>query len=138
MERHRSVSGGVRPDLIDANETTWAFVAVCFVEFVRSQQVKQLAKLASWNGCRRYCGRTADCDPSLRFRPERERALAVRGVGHVTSGDPPPHCAVLSPVSLASAANPSSVPCQCARTAGRPARRTTVRRIAVTMIASSA
>ena len=89
MERHRSVSGGVRPDLIDANETTWAFVAVCLVEFVRSQQVKQLAKLASWNGCRRYCGRTADCDPSLRFRPERERALAVRGVGSAGKGEPP-------------------------------------------------
>jgi hypothetical protein len=43
-----------------------------------------------------------------------------------------------SPVSLASATNPSSVPGQCARAAGSPARRTTLRSTAVTMIASSA
>jgi hypothetical protein len=42
------------------------------------------------------------------------------------------------PVSRATAANPSSVPGQWARTASSPARRTTLRSTAVTMMASSA
>jgi hypothetical protein len=72
------------------------------------------------------------------FAGERGGAGRTRRGSRHFGGHPPPPCAVLSPVSLASAANPSSVPGQCARTAGRPARRTTLRRTAVTMIASSA
>jgi hypothetical protein len=34
------------PDLLDANETNWAFVAVDRVGFVNNQQVKRLATLA--------------------------------------------------------------------------------------------
>jgi len=45
---------------------------------------------------------------------------------------------VARPASRVSAANPSSVPGQCARTASRPARRTTLRSTALTMMASSA
>ena len=49
-----------------------------------------------------------------------------------------PTARLVSPVRRTRAANPSSVPGQCARTASRPARRTTLRRTMVTIMASSA
>lgn len=47
-------------DLLDANESTWAFVFVGGVGWNGTLLVKSLVGLASIDGCRSYCGRTAD------------------------------------------------------------------------------
>jgi hypothetical protein len=51
---------GMLDDLLDANETAWAFADVDCVGFVNNQQVKRLRALATSVCCRSYCGRTAD------------------------------------------------------------------------------
>jgi len=48
------------PDLLDANEWTWAFVGVDRVDFTENRHVKEFVTLASEDRCRSYCGRTAD------------------------------------------------------------------------------
>jgi hypothetical protein len=68
------------PDPLDANESTWAFVAVYCVGLEGNPQANGLEPLASNGGRLNYCGRTAD-ESFSRIRPERERALAVRGGG---------------------------------------------------------
>ncbi len=42
----------VDPDLLDANETTWAFAAVDRIGSVKNRQVKRLATLTSGECCR--------------------------------------------------------------------------------------
>jgi hypothetical protein len=47
-------------DLLDANESTWAFVFVGRVGWNGTLLLKALVMLGSIDGCRSYCGRTAD------------------------------------------------------------------------------
>ena len=76
-------------DLLDANESTWAFVAVDRVGCLNNEQVKRLATLARVGVCWNYCGRIADgtIRPASR---ERERALVVRGAAQIATGTPTP------------------------------------------------
>jgi len=74
----RPVDESLNPDLLDANETTWAFAPVDGVGRVNNTQVKRLATLASSEAGRSYCGRTADARLCVRTESaERARALAV-------------------------------------------------------------
>ena len=52
---------GIRtPDLLDANESTWAFALVEQVGGAGKLHVTWLVTLASNERCRNYCGRAAD------------------------------------------------------------------------------
>jgi hypothetical protein len=51
---------GLSADLLDANESTWAFVFVGRVGWNGILLVKSLVMLASIESRRSYCGRTAD------------------------------------------------------------------------------
>ena len=63
-----AISGRMRTaDLLDANETTWAFVAVERVGRVRTALVRGLAALAAKDRYRNYCGRSTSI-PSQRKR----------------------------------------------------------------------
>ena len=48
------------PDLLDANESTWAFASVDIVGRNAKQHVRTLATSANNERRRSYCGRTAD------------------------------------------------------------------------------
>jgi hypothetical protein len=50
----------LRVDLLDANESTWAFALVEHVGGAGKLHVTWLVTLASDERCRNYCGRTAD------------------------------------------------------------------------------
>jgi hypothetical protein len=45
------------PDLLDANESNWAFVGVDRVDLTENRHVKDFVTLASEDRCRSYCGR---------------------------------------------------------------------------------
>ena len=74
-------------DLLDANESTWAFVAVDFVGCGDNYQVKRLATLASTGGSRNYCGPTANGRSEL----DGERAGAGCTRRAVVHGKGAPH-----------------------------------------------
>jgi hypothetical protein len=85
---HSSGAKGIRtPDLLDANESTWAFVAVDFVGRRGKRQVNRLEAFTSEERRRSYCGRIADARP---IQLHGEKALAVQGEGDHRRGAPPP------------------------------------------------
>jgi hypothetical protein len=63
----------VRPDLIDANEWTWAFVGVDRVGNDENRQVSALTALVGEDRRRSYCGRAADGNLAPNFGGERRR-----------------------------------------------------------------
>jgi hypothetical protein len=78
---------GFAPDLLDANESTWAFVDVDSVGSGEKPQLRRLESLAVEDRYRSYCLRTADA--ALFCSPEREgaglfKATADCGRGHPT------------------------------------------------------
>jgi hypothetical protein len=66
-------------DLLDANETTWAFVDVDHVGRVKKRQVKKLATLVSVGVCWNYCGRIADGRDHVGGIAHRVRTESVTG-----------------------------------------------------------
>ena len=73
-------------DLLDANESTWAFVAVDRVGCRTNSQVKALARRRPLRKLLRTdCGR----GPTCAVRSEREQMLAVRGDAQRPYGAPP-------------------------------------------------
>jgi hypothetical protein len=56
----RQSNGLLGTDLLDANESTMAFVVVDGVGSAGKSQASGLESLASLCGCLNYCGRTAD------------------------------------------------------------------------------
>ena len=56
----RRSNGMLSADLLDANESTWAFGFVGRVGWNGTLLVKALVMLASMDGCRSYWGRIAD------------------------------------------------------------------------------
>ena len=85
----RDTTRALRPDLLDANECTWAFVNVGIVGRNAKQHVKTLAALAKKDGCRSYCGRTADAT-APRSPGEREGAGRARHALPGPKGTPHP------------------------------------------------
>lgn len=74
-------------DLLDANESTWAFVVTDSVDADVGQQVAALAMLAT-RAAVGHCGRTADASSDA-ISPEREGVLAVRGARQSVERAPP-------------------------------------------------
>jgi hypothetical protein len=56
----RRSTGMLSADLLDANESTWAFVFVGRVGWNGTLLVKSLVTLANIDSCRSCCGHTAD------------------------------------------------------------------------------
>jgi hypothetical protein len=77
------------PDLLDANESTWAFGADVGVGWAANPQLRRLETLASYEGCRSYCGRAADAIVWTNF-PERGGAGRTRRQALAVRGHPPP------------------------------------------------
>ena len=86
-EALRSAARRSRRDLLDANESTWAFVVIGSVGRNVRLHVTRLATLARRDGCRSYCGRTADRKASS---GEREDAGGSRRSQVSQRGQPPP------------------------------------------------
>jgi hypothetical protein len=67
-------NGMLSADLLDANESTWAFAAIYRVDCVKNPLVSGLAALASIGPRRNYCGRIADAaHGAIAGERERER-----------------------------------------------------------------
>src|SRR5271170_6537305 len=77
-------------DLLDANETSWAFAGAYGVGYSGNTKVIEFVPLAGDDGWLSYCGRTADDARSDAIFPERERALAARGGARRGEGAPHP------------------------------------------------
>jgi hypothetical protein len=78
-------------DLLDANESTWAFAVVDRIGCDRKPLVKALAMLVGDGARRDYCGRSADAATTRRSSAEREKALSrSRRASIALRGHPPP------------------------------------------------
>ena len=75
-------------DLLDANESTWAFVFVGRVGCILRPQVEEFVLLANTTGRWNYCGRVADA--LLDARAERGGAGGTRRCFTTLESTPPP------------------------------------------------
>jgi hypothetical protein len=79
------------PDLLDANESTWAFVVANRVGREGKLQFRRLEPLGADDRSRSYCGRTADAH-AVPSTGGREGAGCSRRGRKCLEGTPHPHC----------------------------------------------